>query len=251
MADESFRSILQGVWGSLQLERDEINPELMLGHWAPIEEVESLAREERGGGQGIWSKVSKISRTPRGYGEFFQSLDSIEPPEGYVKVDETYETKTRLIVGSGLSGWERSLVAMLKPYSVPWIPGSSLKGAMRNLAEERDLAVDTLFGTKEMKGSLITLGGFAEPSDESLLTVEVITPHYKWYYERRVDYPHEFLEPVPINMAMVKEGVKFRFIVMAESGVSELVRDLLDETLIKKGLGGKRSAGYGLFRRRV
>ena len=250
MANKSLRSTLLDLWESLQAERDEINPELMLGHWAPLDEIEPFARDERGGGRRIWKRVSESSRTPRGYGEFFYSLDNIQPPEGYSKIDETYETKTRLIVGSGPSGWEPPLVAMLKPYSVPWIPGSSLKGAMRSLAEERSLAVDSLFGTKERRGSLIILGGFVEPSSESLLTVEVITPHYKEYYKREVDYPQEFLDPVPISMAMVKEGTKFRFIVMAKSDVSELVRDLLDETLIKRGLGGRRSAGYGLFKER-
>lgn len=250
MKEGSIGSLLNKIWRSLEKESDEINLELMVSHWAPIEEVRILSGDEKHKVRRIWERASSLSKVPTGYREFFRSLDYVRPPEGYEKIDETFSTRTRLFLGSGFSGWETPLVTLLKPFSVPWVPGSSLKGAMRSVAEERGIDSSALFGDKERKGNIIVVGGFIVPTEEEVLGVDVMTPHYKPYYEGKdwAKYPHEYLDPVPIKFLVVRENVPFRFIVMTLRGNIDEMKDILKETLVSRGLGGKRSAGYGLFK---
>ncbi len=240
---ESMESFLREVH---KIDLRDANPELIVTYWANPDHLrKKMAKRDHK----AWEEFAR-AKIPEGYKSLFKKIDEVKPPNGYLKLDKLYRTKTRLIIGSGPSGWEATLIQMLRPYSVPWIPGSSLKGAMRAVASEKlaEGEVIELFGSKESRGKLVVFGGFPTPDNEGLLTLDVMTPHYKEYYEGRGDRPpHEFSNPVPVKFPAVKEGVTFKFILLVPDSSYGRVEDLLRVTLTDKGVGGKRSSGYGLF----
>ena len=281
-----FKSLLRDLWTSLGHER-EVNLFLMASYWPPSEEVEKLLPQAhpKSPPLTIWERISRNSRLPTAYESFLRNLESainslIKSEAELVVIKRVFRTKTRIIVGFGPSGWDISLIHMLKPYGVPWIPGSSLKGAMESAAQEELMKVvgnnselknvihkykehrledltgkiktlAELFGTKYFRGRLIVLGGFINsvPSG-GYMTVDVISPHYKRYYESKGEVPpSESMVPVPIKFPAVREGTQFTFILLMPNRKNyvEFVSEILEKTLTKYGIGGKTSAGYGLF----
>ncbi len=268
--------------------KENVNHLLLMSHWTTSEEIRALSQ---GNTTDLFGKVVQYARVPEGYEDWFEKLDKLEPPAGLTKVVGTYRTRTRLLVGSGLSAWEISLVRTLYPFTVPWVPGSSLKGIMEWVAlgqlvergfTPRQLVVDDslakivdkdgkleiwrykelalkemkeplrkvaeLFGTKKFRGRLIALGGFPIPQNKSLLTLDVLTPHYNRYYESGGSVPpHEFMDPVPVRFLAVKEGVIFKFVLLVPEREADRVSQYLDTALTREGVGGKTSAGYGVF----
>lgn len=276
------------------------NPSLLVSYWAnpewfPKKEKEKDGKEEETKID-VWLKLSSTTKLGNRYLKFLKNLELLQIPN-LSKISESYITRTRLIIGAGASGWEVPLVQMLKPFGVPWIPGSTLKGVMRQAASLRlinknselgyllgfrkesklscrsyeDMSLDQisrclkeiklgnqiteefmkfvkLFGTKYYKGELLVLGGFpVGPNPEgSIVKVEVISPHYKEYYEGK-EYPSETSSPIPLFFPVVSEGVVFEFLLFSSKELEGYVKDLLKDTLINYGVGGKQSSGFGLF----
>jgi len=293
-----YGEVVQELWERARGEWDT-NISLLTGPWARPSDIRSYIE---GGELALWRDLVEWSRSlPPGYIKFLESLEAMNLP-GYELIGGAkgicYKTKTRLIVGSGLTGWETVIPQLLMPFGVPWIPGSSLKGVMEATALSRleekirrgevsleDLVeageqargklvgllsnglhnykelklgqlkgelrkIGVLFGTKECKGSLIVLGGFIKQVPENgFLTADVITPHYKEYYEGGEKWPHEHLNPVPIKFPAVREGTTFVFILFVKKEHMDYAEEILHDTLTKTGIGGKTSAGYGIFDR--
>ena len=267
---------------------EDVNHLLLMSHWTSSKEIRALSQ---GDTTDLFRRVVRYARIPEGYEEWLKKLEGLKPPIGLAKVVRMYRTKTRLLVGSGLSAWEISLIRTLHPFTVPWVPGSSLKGVMEwaalgQLIEEgltpNQLVVDDsvekivnedgeleiwrykeldlkemkdplrkvaeIFGTKKFRGRLIALGGFPIPRQGSLLTLDVLTPHYRRYYESGgAVAPHEFMDPVPVRFLAVREGVVFKFILLVPERDVERASGYLDTALTREGVGGKTSAGYGVF----
>ena len=267
---------------------EDVNHLLLMSHWTSSEGIRALSQ---GDTTDLFRRVVRYARIPEGYREWFKKLEELEPPTGLAKVVRMYRTRTRLLVGSGLSAWEISLVRTLYPFTVPWVPGSSLKGVMEwaalgQLVERgltpsqlviddsvekivnedgeleiwryKELALEEMreplrkvaeiFGTKKFRGRLIALGGFPIPQEGSFLTLDVLTPHYKRYYESGGAVPpHEFMDPVPVRFLAVREGVVFKFILLVPERDVERASGYLDTALTKEGVGGKTSSGYGVF----
>ncbi len=272
------------------------NPSLLVSFWPQ----RGWLSVEEGIGRNVSEELSNAMRLNDAYLGHLMRLESLVPGSGgeLVEIRRRYVTRTRLIVGAGPSAWEFSLLQILKPFGVPWIPGSTLKGVMRHVASlqllERDAKLGyllgfvkregeeaprtyeemsleqisehlekigvsdevssefmrfaRLFGTKYYRGKLIVVGGFPVGSrDGRVITPEVISPHYKEYYEGRREIPSETLSPVPIVFPVIKEGVTFEFLIHSPKGDEGYVSELLDETLTHHGVGGKQTSGFGLF----
>lgn len=287
---ETMKEILDEVWRSVSLE--ESNLQLVVSYWAKREEIEKLlGSDKKRDMSSVWELAVRASKVSNSYSAFLQRLTRVDPPDGYRKLLMDFRAKTRIVVGSGPTGWEVSMVQLLAPYSVPWIPGSSLKGAIESAALQEidtstpieDRLVDSskaaflrngeklaiwkyknlnladlrgqlkpiarLFGTKKYRGELIVIGGFLKSApEEGHLTIDVVTPHYKTYYERKGEIPpNEFTEPVPVKFPAVREGTVFTFILMTPEEYENFTRKILTRTLTEFGVGGKTVAGYGLF----
>lgn len=91
-------------------------------------------------------------------------------------------------------------------------------------------------------------------SSPRLLEVDVLTSHYKKYYEGRSD-PVDSLAPNPVQFLVVRPGVtfEFRFAARADTDKSRERRILenakrwLQRGLMELGAGAKTAAGYGYF----
>ncbi|MDT8321331.1 MAG: type III-B CRISPR module RAMP protein Cmr6 [Xanthomonadales bacterium] len=163
--------------------------------------------------------------------------------------------------------------AFLHPYGLPYLPGSGVKGVLRQAA--RELAAGMWGETRGWTPEAITiLFGAEDPSNArrgalmfhdviprvraSKLLVEVMTPHQQHYYQN-CEAPHDSGTPVPIKFLTVPPGTGFSFLI----GCNPALRkhdglDLDSEAEWKRllvaafehafdwlGFGAKTAVGYG------
>lgn len=178
-----------------------------------------------------------------------------------------YEPADKLLLGIGaLSPYSNILLMTLHPvYGIPYIPSSSLKGAVRHCwiqekheGNESEALKDALFvkcfGTSAENedaaaGQLIFFDAF--PATSYTIVLDVQTPHFKEYYETKGDkQPTDALSPVPIFIPAVTKTEFTIFIGSAEGRLAEEeiseVRKMVSTTLSEYGLGAKTALGYGL-----
>lgn len=140
--------------------------------------------------------------------------------------------------------------AFLNPYGLPYLPGSGVKGVLRQSARElasgewgdtrgwtaekihlighgRDAinfsAIDALFGMESVSGGNEHLRGALTfwdviPQIKGDLAVDIMTPHQSHYYQKKPDRkagdstsPHDSGQPNPISFLTVPAGSGFSF----------------------------------------
>ncbi|MGG4393005.1 type III-B CRISPR module RAMP protein Cmr6 [Paenibacillus thiaminolyticus] len=178
-----------------------------------------------------------------------------------------YEPADKLLLGIGaLSPYSNILLMTLHPvYGIPYIPSSSLKGAVRHcwIQEEyqgneseslKDALFVKCFGTgaeneDAVAGQLIFFDAF--PATSYTIVLDVQTPHFKEYYETKGEkQPTDAISPVPIFIPAVTKTKFTIFIGAAEGRLAEQersqVHEMVEKTLSEYGLGAKTALGYGL-----
>jgi len=146
--------------------------------------------------------------------------------------------------------------AFLNPYGLPYLPGSGIKGVLRQAARElavgdwgethgwdegkfsktrRDEAtwiyprIDVLFGresaageTDHLRGALSFWDVIPQIKGDSLM-VEIMTPHQSHYYQQKLDpkagnsiSPHDSGQPIPISYLTVPPGSGFTFHIVCD-----------------------------------
>jgi CRISPR-associated protein Cmr6 len=179
----------------------------------------------------------------------------LEHLEGCYVLDHlTLKTHWRLVSGLGIAHPFETGYVFDRTYGVPYLPGSSIKGAARAWAEERrnnndqcwgstpndDTVLDAVFGpepSKQRAGAFTPAQGAviffdAYPSAWPKLEVDVLNPHYKEYYEgkkskdpttgqERPMPPADWLSPVPIYFLTVGPGQTFEFAVAVKKPISQ------------------------------
>jgi CRISPR-associated protein Cmr6 len=146
--------------------------------------------------------------------------------------------------------------AFLNPYGLPYLPGSGVKGVLRQGARELSSGdwgdgkgwnsekrfnmvagkerislsmIDALFGleagdgeTQHVRGALAFWDVIPQIKGDSLM-VEIMTPHQSHYYQGRSDRrsgdstaPHESGQPTPISFLTVPPGSGFAFHVQCD-----------------------------------
>lgn len=173
----------------------------------------------------------------------------------------TAKTDWRFISGLGTEHpfeagfiWHRTL-------SVPYLPGSSVKGMVRAWASQWDDVEETtvtrLFGPvgeqarkRPDTGSLITFD--ALPVQAPKLELDIMNPHYGPYYKDSSVPPADYHSPVPVFFIAVVEKNAFQFAVAPRCPGDPKGKDdvetglkLLREALETLGSGGKTAVGYG------
>lgn len=206
--------------------------------------------------------------------------------EGWEVKPVPLTTDWRLVSGLGIAHPFETGFVFDHTYGVPYLPGSSVKGAVRAWAEDTNELIPgqrrVVFGPdaqeeKRLKQKFIPAQGHvvffdAYPAKWPELEVDILNPHYKKYYEDKTGMtpPADWLSPEPTYFLTVKAGTPWEFAV----GVSPNVpRQALDAALADKpqhertpaqlaekaadaikgaatqlGLGGKTAVGYGYFR---
>jgi CRISPR-associated protein Cmr6 len=167
--------------------------------------------------------------------------------------------------------------AFLNPYGLPYLPGSGVKGVLRQAARElasgdwgekhgwTPEAMDALFGKAPREGSdeghqrgALTCWDVIPQLAGDTLQVEVMTPHQTHYYQQDKT-PHDSGSPNPITFLTVPPGSSFTFHIQCDEPflqrlLPELVREhrwqaLLNAALTHAfdwlGFGAKTAVGYG------
>ncbi len=196
---------------------------------------------------------------------------------GVAVVDARLVEGSRLLVG-GSSGVLQAVfeVGMAWDYvlDLPYIPGSSLKGAMRASAQallggDYKGLLDSVFGPeteskKKFAGCLEVFDAYPVEAPRGLLDVDVITPHY--YKGGEVRSSELEVQPMPLVHVSVAPGTVFRFVVAHRcpdrvlQQLSQALRErlkinasgagalaaLLGAALLN-GVGARTGKGYGVF----
>jgi CRISPR-associated protein Cmr6 len=175
------------------------------------------------------------------------------------------ESKTlwRLVSGLGLAHptevgfiWHRTL-------GVPYLPGSSLKGALRAWLtyweKGESKRIQELFGDTDTCGQGRLIVFDALPISSVKLDLDVMNSHYAPYYDNcdkkdvlQTNPPADYYSPNPVFFLTVAAGQGFEFMLAPTPG-SGTQKDLeegvtlLKEALSTIGVGAKTAVGYGLF----
>lgn len=178
----------------------------------------------------------------------------------------TVTTDWRFISGLGTAHPYKTGFIWHRTLSVPYLPGSSVKGLMRAWAEQWcevsvQQQVTRLFGTEKTGneeahcGALIVFD--ALPTKPPKLEIDILNSHYSKYYEDPVNNPPaDYLSPIPVFFLTVAAGEEFEFFLASRKDVKseqaqqdlETGLDLLTAALGTLGAGGKTAVGYGIFR---
>ncbi|NPA69408.1 MAG: type III-B CRISPR module RAMP protein Cmr6 [Crenarchaeota archaeon] len=181
---------------------------------------------------------------------------------GYEVMEVRVKTKTRMLIGLSEEMFGRAIFEvglMWDPYlNLPYIPGSSLKGAFRAYLELRGVRVqehevEDLLGTQAHASNIVFVNSYPEDcKDKYLLIPEVTTPIYS---EIEGKIQESKAQPVPVIYPAVNSGVIFRIIVgikrtyEKDERMKLLKTELLNfliETL-RQGIGAKTMLGYGIL----
>ena len=187
-------------------------------------------------------------------------IDCIKSQQDVVVRELKAETASRLVVGLGSESVYEVSMTLHHIYGTPYIPGQSLKGAVRNFIisekfdkkEKEALKNDdfcSVFGKQDGAGKVMFYDAYPD-EDEIQLEKDVMTPHYPDYYGGNGIYPTDTQSPRPIKFLTVKKGVKFRFFLGTKKGDAALLdkaAEYLKEALEKSGVGAKTAVGYGYF----
>lgn len=222
---------------------------------------------------------------------FDKQLESMEAA-GYLTSSFTLKNDFRVIPGLGGSNVLETNLSLHHIYGIPYLPGSSLKGLAKSWAIEKirdcyeieeyatvenlfdgeipddypkGLQLETiemyrhLFGTQEEAGQAIFFDAF--PVEKIRTEVDVMTPHYKDYYNEMENsspysWPVDSIDPNIIPFLVV-QGTSFTFRVAVrfthktrvDSSKSYLQKtvQLLKKGLQELGIGAKTMIGYGYF----
>ncbi len=221
------------------------------------------------------------------FDELSKRIDSIarQSSDLYCSRQETLELIWRLVVNLGAASVYETSILLHRNFSIPYIPGSALKGVCRHwgllkfseasgmsLSElERKLyngesirqSIDVsdqelgfkdlidIFGHKNSCGKVIFLDAVPlGPKGRDFLVLDVMNVHYRDYYTKG-EIPGDWMDPNPVFFLAV-EGLKFKFTLLARKKYESLLdraMALLIEALEKIGVGAKTSVGYGYFKR--
>ena len=165
----------------------------------------------------------------------------------------------RFVVGLGGASVLETGMTLHRLYGIPIIPGSALKGLARAYAETvegkdaNDPNVVAVFGkpprsTPLESGEIIFFD--AIPITLPKFKLDVMTPHFPDYYQKRTDLPADWQNPTPIYFLTVQD-TKFLFAVAARreegKGYVHIATKWLKKGLAELGVGAKTAAGYGYF----
>lgn len=177
-------------------------------------------------------------------------------------------TTTPLLLGTGNANLHEAGVQFLKPWGVPYLPGSSLKGALSSWLVKNggpDWKADHIHKSAfqtEIFGGMYedqayagsVLFGDAWLDSESSgkdpwFIQDIITVHHQNYYGQTGEkpYPHGMEDPTPISMSPLRTGLVFYVVLQGPEPVRNFLKIVLADLLTHQGLGAKTAVGYGRF----
>lgn len=167
----------------------------------------------------------------------------------------------RLFIGTGTEHVLETNLSLSRPYGMPYIPGSALKGITRAYVEshpeDRQLCSISriLFGLVDESDPDLCEAGYiifhdawwvpASDKSYSPFVQDIVTPHHQEYYARKAAAT-DFDSPIPCSQ-LATQGSFLFCVEAADQQWASLAMRLLRHALKHYGVGSKGSAGYGYF----
>ncbi|RLE64439.1 MAG: type III-B CRISPR module RAMP protein Cmr6 [Thermoprotei archaeon] len=131
-------------------------------------------------------------------------------------------------------------------FNVPYIPASSIKGAIRSACEELGYVNEAkkLFGDQRIAGIIGFTDAFPVKKEKYILYPDVTTPHYP-----NVETELE-VNPNPVVHLSIAPRTVFRFLVYAKDHINQRLNYVLLTSMLyalSRGIGARTSNGYSLF----
>ena len=191
-------------------------------------------------------------------------------PAGGRVEERTVETSARLTMGLGVDHPLENGFTFDRVIGVPYLPATSLKGLCRAASElldekgteerlqylgSRDSRTIAA-GDPRQRGGVCFLDAY--PVESPQLEADVLTPHYKRYYDAtggngRNEGPVDWDSPNPVTFLTVAAETRFliRLLCDAASGEQQRALDWTWRYLLKGlellGFGAKTAVGYGVM----
>jgi CRISPR-associated protein Cmr6 len=161
----------------------------------------------------------------------------------------------RLYIGVVRENALETGITVSHTYGMPMIPGSAVKGLTRACSGDwldNDEACRWMFGNewgegdaKAETGGLIFHDAWWVPEGQPF-AAETVTVHHQGYYGSQGKTPAtDFDSPVPAPQIAARGA--FLFVIEGPPMWTRLAQRLLSDGLRNRGIGGKRSSGYGFF----
>ncbi len=209
--------------------------------------------------------IDHFVQTPVGdSAQLEEAVDRLEKLIGCLggKVIRLRNTGSRFVTGMGLQHPSGNGFAWHHTLGVPYLSGSSLKGAVLAYASEYCMSDeertkfdkangDEDFGKRDSVGQYI----FTDllPMERVQLATEIMTPHYGPYYQNGAT-PGDWHSPVPINFLTVESDQPWMCGILPttpQAGLTtrslENMAELLLGALCTTGVGAKTNVGFGYF----
>lgn len=240
---------------------------------------EDVSKDARGGDSAIMVRTrlyEQMKKALKGaksvYETAYRRRESAFKTAGAMLLE--FRTTAPLAVGLGGKNVLENGLSLEHTYGVPIIPASSLKGvlvaycaeALKNTASGEEAAA-WLENRKVIFGSVAAGGASAKgyvrfhdawitpESLENCLHDDVVTCHHSGYYSQQDPaVPSDFDDPVPVSFV----SVRGTFLVVCDCEEPDAGRKkallaeigkLFEHVLGERGVGAKRSSGYGRLNR--
>lgn len=180
------------------------------------------------------------------------------------------QSTTKVLLGTGNASVHEFGFNLNKPWGVPYISGSTIKGLVssylyrhggeewwrdRNSSKKSECQVELLGGTlstekeeeaKSYIGSVIFNDAWLLPSEDKWFVEDIINAHNPKYYSGN-RLPDGTENPNPVKIAALKPGLKFLVVLEGSDNALQFIQSVLAKALVEEGLGGKTAVGYGRF----
>lgn len=232
---------------------------LLIQKSLPIWQEKEKAEKER-----LLNKVSAVNGNTPLYELAFNRWLSATSLEQSRFATVSAQINGRLLMNLGTGGSLETGAAVHHTYGVPYISGSSVKGAVRAYAQSIGLDAQymaILFGygdedrknnkenrsdIKDSAGYLIWHDAWWVPQQgKKPFISDIVTVHHQDYYSGKQAEATDFDSPVPNQQLAVQGG--FYFCIEGDEQWVKFAKQLLENTITQLGLGAKGASGYGYF----
>jgi CRISPR-associated protein Cmr6 len=167
----------------------------------------------------------------------------------YYFLDLNPKLEDKMIIGLGEHSVYETNITLHNIYGLPYIPGSALKGVLRNHIIKKyyinsdtkdskeiekniikDKFFNDLFGGEKNKGNLIFIDSF--PNKNIEIKSDIMVPHHTKYFKNENDFPRDDEDPKIIKFLVVKGG-NFKINIGVRNEYKELKIKIDENTGIK------------------
>lgn len=257
MPIESIRKVHDAVKGESTLGGDNLG----LAFDRLVSKVDNPGNKEHGIKDSVLEifsgyKVSSHTELKKSYSYAFnQWKNAIKAQDHTLSFDIV--SLSKVIFGSGNASALEVGVHLNKPWGVPYISGSSIKGILASfLRKTGTMALDSLeyvnifggnYDGKKFSGSVVFNDAWLYPDSDSWFERDIINPHYQKYYSGE-RFPDGMESPIPVQTLALSSGISFFVSMQGPDELLQYLKNVLGQAFFEIGAGAKTAVGYGRFR---